>query len=462
MSMEHEIVTAPDLAPPVGYAHAVVAAPGRARRTSAARPRWAPTATIAGATMAEQFDVAARQRDRRRCAPPAASRRTSSRCRSSSPTSPPTRPRCASSARVVAASTSAAATRPPGLFGVTRLFDDEALIELMASPCREACDDRGVASDAAARRAPRATTQLELLRATAEVARDALRAARRGTTARARSTARSSPRSPSTGCSAGCSRDDEGWRRTSAHGAVPHPRGAGARAAPRPRRRSRSRASARSRCCSPATRLVEAWVPRLAAGEAVAGFALTEPDAGSDVAALALRAEPDGDGFRLHRREDLHLQRARRRRLHRLRPHDARAPAPAGSRRSWCPRDARGPDRRAASSCVSPHPIGRLRLRRRRTSRASTCSARSTAASASRCARSTCSAPASARSRSGWRRRRSPPRSRTPPRARRSAGRCKDFQAVSHRLADVATRVQARAAARPPRRDRLRRAASGR
>ena len=40
-------------------------------------------------------------------------------------------------------------------------------------------------------------------------------------------------------------------------------------------------------------------MPRLAAGEAVAAFALSEPDAGSDVAALALRAEPDGDGYRL-------------------------------------------------------------------------------------------------------------------------------------------------------------------
>src|SRR6266545_4094570 len=41
------------------------------------------------------------------------------------------------------------------------------------------------------------------------------------------------------------------------------------------------------------------WLPRIAAGEVAAGFALTEPDAGSDVASLALRAVPDGDGFRL-------------------------------------------------------------------------------------------------------------------------------------------------------------------
>ena len=41
------------------------------------------------------------------------------------------------------------------------------------------------------------------------------------------------------------------------------------------------------------------WVPEVAAGRAVAAFALSEPDAGSDAAALELRAEPDGDGFRL-------------------------------------------------------------------------------------------------------------------------------------------------------------------
>ncbi|MGV9562362.1 acyl-CoA dehydrogenase family protein [Streptomyces sp. NPDC003480] len=36
------------------------------------------------------------------------------------------------------------------------------------------------------------------------------------------------------------------------------------------------------------------WLPGVRAGTAVAAFALTEPDAGSDAAALALRADPDG------------------------------------------------------------------------------------------------------------------------------------------------------------------------
>lgn len=45
--------------------------------------------------------------------------------------------------------------------------------------------------------------------------------------------------------------------------------------------------------------LVRRWVPAVARGEAVAGFALTEPEAGSDAAALQLLAKPDGDGWRL-------------------------------------------------------------------------------------------------------------------------------------------------------------------
>jgi acyl-CoA dehydrogenase len=41
------------------------------------------------------------------------------------------------------------------------------------------------------------------------------------------------------------------------------------------------------------------YLPELVAGRAVAAFALSEPAAGSDAGALELRAEPDGDGFRL-------------------------------------------------------------------------------------------------------------------------------------------------------------------
>jgi acyl-CoA dehydrogenase len=40
----------------------------------------------------------------------------------------------------------------------------------------------------------------------------------------------------------------------------------------------------------------ERWIPLVADGSAVAAFALTEPDAGSDPAGLSLQAEPDGDG----------------------------------------------------------------------------------------------------------------------------------------------------------------------
>jgi acyl-CoA dehydrogenase len=46
-------------------------------------------------------------------------------------------------------------------------------------------------------------------------------------------------------------------------------------------------------------RLVRRLVPEVAAGRAVAAFALSEPGAGSDAGGLELAAERDGDGFRL-------------------------------------------------------------------------------------------------------------------------------------------------------------------
>jgi alkylation response protein AidB-like acyl-CoA dehydrogenase len=44
---------------------------------------------------------------------------------------------------------------------------------------------------------------------------------------------------------------------------------------------------------------VRRWLPAVAAGTAVAAFALSEPGAGSDAAALELAAVPDGEGWRL-------------------------------------------------------------------------------------------------------------------------------------------------------------------
>jgi enamine deaminase RidA (YjgF/YER057c/UK114 family) len=57
--MSNEIVTAPELAPPVGYAHAVVGAPGARTVHLGGQTALGPDGAIVGATLAEQFDVAA-------------------------------------------------------------------------------------------------------------------------------------------------------------------------------------------------------------------------------------------------------------------------------------------------------------------------------------------------------------------------------------------------------------------
>lgn len=56
---EHEIVTASDLAPPVGYAHAVIAGAGRTVYLGG-QTAQALDGSIFGTTIVEQFDLAAR------------------------------------------------------------------------------------------------------------------------------------------------------------------------------------------------------------------------------------------------------------------------------------------------------------------------------------------------------------------------------------------------------------------
>jgi acyl-CoA dehydrogenase len=100
------------------------------------------------------------------------------------------------------------------------------------------------------------------------------------------------------------------------------------------------------------------WVPPVARGEAVAAFALTEPDAGSDAGALALVAEPDGDGWRLSGTKTW-ISNAPAADVYTV---FARTTAGAGARGVTAfvvPGDASGLSG-ASIDMLSPHPIGSL------------------------------------------------------------------------------------------------------
>ena len=102
----------------------------------------------------------------------------------------------------------------------------------------------------------------------------------------------------------------------------------------------------------------EKWIPEVVAGRVVPAFALTEPEAGSDAAGLSLRAEPDGDGWRLTGRKawisnapdaDVYVV-------------FARTTPEAGSRGVSAfvvPGDSPGLEGEAVEM-MSPHPIGHL------------------------------------------------------------------------------------------------------
>lgn len=104
--------------------------------------------------------------------------------------------------------------------------------------------------------------------------------------------------------------------------------------------------------------LVDAWLPRIAAGEAVAGFALTEPGAGTDVAALALEARPDGDGFRLTG-EKLFISNAPEADAYAVFARTTPDRGARGLSAFWVPRDSDGL-RGEPLRLLAPHPVGRL------------------------------------------------------------------------------------------------------
>jgi acyl-CoA dehydrogenase len=109
---------------------------------------------------------------------------------------------------------------------------------------------------------------------------------------------------------------------------------------------------------SPAT--VDRWIPGVVRGTTVPAFALTEPEAGSDAAALALRADQDGDGWRL-RGEKMWISNAPEADVYTV---FARTTQDAGARGVTAFAVAGDADGLSGEhlDLLAPHPIGRIRF----------------------------------------------------------------------------------------------------
>jgi len=90
----------------------------------------------------------------------------------------------------------------------------------------------------------------------------------------------------------------------------------------------------------------------------VAGFALTEPGAGSDAAALAMRAEPDGDGYRLSGTKTF-ISNAPEADIYSVFARTTEGAGARGVTAFAVPGDAEGLSGQAIA-LISPHPIGSL------------------------------------------------------------------------------------------------------
>jgi len=103
------------------------------------------------------------------------------------------------------------------------------------------------------------------------------------------------------------------------------------------------------------------WLPEVAAGRAMTAFAMTEPEAGSDVAAIATRAVRDGDGYRLDGAKTL-ISNAGLADLYAV----FASTDPEGGRRGLScllvPADAPGLRFAGPQVLSAPHPLGELRF----------------------------------------------------------------------------------------------------
>ena len=104
--------------------------------------------------------------------------------------------------------------------------------------------------------------------------------------------------------------------------------------------------------------VVDAWIPRVAAGQAVAAIALTEPGAGSDVASLSLTADRDGDGYRLSG-EKVFISNAPEADIYSVFARTTQGAGARGITAFAVPRDSAGLSGEA-TPLIADHPIGSL------------------------------------------------------------------------------------------------------
>jgi acyl-CoA dehydrogenase len=106
--------------------------------------------------------------------------------------------------------------------------------------------------------------------------------------------------------------------------------------------------------------IVRRWIPLVARGEAIAAFALTEPGHGSDAAAIDLSAQRDADGFRLTG-EKTWISNAPDADIYTVFARTAPGAGAKGVTAFALPADSPGVSGKPLE-LISPHPIGTLEL----------------------------------------------------------------------------------------------------
>ncbi|MBE2276479.1 MAG: acyl-CoA dehydrogenase [Rhodobacteraceae bacterium] len=109
---------------------------------------------------------------------------------------------------------------------------------------------------------------------------------------------------------------------------------------------------------TPAQRL---WLGRTRAGQAIAGFALTEPGSGSDVAGTATTAERTAAGWRLNG-EKTYISNGGIADLYVIFARTGEAPGAKGLSAFVLPADSPGLEVVERIDVIAPHPLARLRL----------------------------------------------------------------------------------------------------